>query len=364
MDNKDLSLTLRDWPILFWIIGAALLLEGVTFFLPLAEGQTAYLVRAVLGLAGLAIFLTASVLTVTADRVTQTLTISHHSPLRAKQRELLFSQIDSIDLDYSRGSRGGTTYRIVVTLKDGETIPFHSYYNSGSGRMKKKVNRLRSFLGMEPLDFSFTGMFRRATQEAKAQFQQQQEAMTGSEAEVHETDGVRWQVQTVAYGGQPVTRWFSTDTCLPDGFVYITQIAEGQKMSSEGLLGGLTGMLYKQSLNVYGFGSEDTPGIETAELMDSIDPELVRAFSVYTNVPARAQQILNSRTVAALADWARRYPLKTINIGTHVFSQLAVMFSPKGVYVCSLGTMIPEAVEEMTRLGTELVKSQGTTVSS
>ncbi len=359
MDNKDISLTVRDWPILFWIFGTALLVEGITFFLPLAEGQAAFWVRAVLVLAGLAILLFSPVLTVTADRVTQTLTITHRSPLRAKQRELLFSQIDSIDLDYSRGSRGGTTYRIVVTLKSGETIPFHSYYSSGAYGMQKKVNRLRSFLGMEPLDFSFSGMFRRATQEAQAQYQQQQEAMTGSEAEIHESNEVRWQVQTVAYGGQPVTRWFSSDTCLPDGFVYITQLAEGQKISGGGLLGGLAGMLYKQSLNVYGFGAEDTPGIEAAEVLDGIDPDLDRAFSIYTNVPARAQQILNSQSAAALVDWARRYPLKTINIGTHVFSQLAVMFSPQGVYVCSLGTMIPEAVDEMTRLGAELVKSQG-----
>jgi hypothetical protein len=359
MDNKDFSLTMHDWPILLWIIGIALLVEGVTFFLPLAEGQTAYVVRAVLVLAGLTILLFATVLTVTADRVTQTLTISHRSPLRANQRELLFSQIDSIDLDYSRGSRGGTTNRIVVTLKSGETIPFHSYYSSGSYGMQKKVNRLRSFLGMEPLDFSFTGMFRRATQAAQAQYQQQQEAMTGSEAEVHETNGVRWQVQTVAFGGQPVTRWFSMDSCLPEGFVYITQLAEGQRISGGGLLGGLTGMLYKQSLNVYGFGPEDTPGIETAEVLDSVDPQLARAFSVYTSVPDRAGQILNDRAAAALADWARRYPLKTINIGTQVFSQLAVMFSPQGVYVCSLGTMIPEAVEEMTRLGAELVISRG-----
>jgi hypothetical protein len=112
MDNKDSSLVLRDWPVSFWILAALLLADGVTFFLPLAEGQSAVVVRALLILAGLAILLLSPVLTVQADRLNQTLTISHRSPLRANTRAFLFSQIDSIDLESSRGSRGSSTYRI------------------------------------------------------------------------------------------------------------------------------------------------------------------------------------------------------------------------------------------------------------
>lgn len=357
MDHNDSSLVMHDWPILFWFFGAALL--GAAVILPLGNGLTAFGIRAALVLAGLALLLLSPVLTVTADRVTQTLTISHRTPLRVNRREFLFSQIDSVDLEYSTDTQEGTTYRIALRLKSGERVPFHRYFTNGTFGMRNKVNRLRSFLGMEPLDFSFGGMFRQAAQEAQARYQEQQESMTGSEADVHETHGVHWQVQTVAFGGQPVTRWFSMDTCLPDGFVYITQLAEGQKISAGGLLGGLTGMLYKQSLNVYGFGAEDAPGLETAELIEGFDPELERSFSVYTSAPDRAFQILNPQAIAVLLDWARRYPLKTVTIGTHMFSQLAVMFSPQGMYVCNLGTMSPEAVGEMTRLGTELVKSRG-----
>jgi hypothetical protein len=358
MDNKDFSLVLRDWPITFWIIAAVLLAEGVTFFLPLAEGQAAYIVRAILILAGLAILLFAPVLTVTADRLNQTLTISHRSPLRDNTRAFIFSQIDSIDLESSRESDGGSTYRIVMALKNGEMVPFHSYFSSGSYGMRRKVNRLRSFLGMETLDFSLKGMFRQATQAAQVEYRQQQEAMTGSENEIHETNGVRWQVQTVAFGGQPVTRWFSADCRLPVGFVYVVQQAEGQKIGSGRLLSGLSGFLYKQSLNVYGFGPADTPGIEAAVVLSDVDPALARSFSVYTSTPDSARRILTGGTVAALADWARRYPLKTITNNSQAFSQLVVMFSPQGVYAASLGTMIPEAVEEMTRLGSELVKNQ------
>jgi hypothetical protein len=110
---------------------------------------------------------------------------------------------------------------------------------------------------------------------------------------------------------------------------------------------------------VYGFGSDDTPGIETAEVINVDDPELARTFTVYTNTPDGTRQVLNMATVASLVDWARRYPLKTINSSNQVFTQLVVMYSPNGVYAASMGTMIPEAVEEMARLGTELVKSQG-----
>lgn len=357
MDNNETTLVMHDWPIFFWIIGAALLVEGVTFFFPLADGSAAYMVRAGLSLGGLVILLFSSILTVSADRASQTLTISHRSPLRGNQREILFSQIDSIDLQSTRSSRGGTSYRIVLLLKNGETIPFHSYYSNGSFGMMRKINRIRDFIGMEALDPSFKGMFQRATQVAQEQYRQQQEAMTGSEDEVHETGGVHWQVQTVAFGGQPITRWFSADYRLPGGFVYITQLAEGQKIFG-GPLGGLTGILYKQSLNAYGFGSDDTPGIETAEVINEIDPNLARSFSVYTSSAYSASQILNHGTIAVLLDWAQRYPLKTINSGKKVFLQLVVMFSPQGVYVGCMGTMIPEAIEEMTRLGVEIVKNQ------
>ncbi|HEY5271181.1 MAG TPA: hypothetical protein VII97_12650 [Anaerolineales bacterium] len=39
--------------------------------------------------------------------------------------------------------------------------------------------------------------------------------------------------------------------------------------------------------------------------------------------------------------------------------QLGILFSPPRVYVASLGTMIPEAVEELANLGAELIKTHG-----
>jgi hypothetical protein len=57
-----------------------------------------------------------------------------------------------------------------------------------------------------------------------------------------------------------------------------------------------------------------------------------------------------------------RYPLKQIQ-KPGLFGQLVVLFSPRGTYIASLGTMIPEAVEELTNLGIELIKTQGSSPS-
>jgi hypothetical protein len=117
-------------------------------------------------------------------------------------------------------------------------------------------------------------------------------------------------------------------------------------------------MLYQQSIGMYGFRGEDTPGLNTAEVLPSLDPHLDSHFSAFASDPGTARQILNPWIAAPLADWATRYPLKQLQ-KPGLFGQLVVLFSPRGVYVASLGTMIPEALEELTNLGVELVKTQG-----
>ena len=116
-------------------------------------------------------------------------------------------------------------------------------------------------------------------------------------------------------------------------------------------------------MRIYGFGEDDCPELNAAAVLDPLPEPLEACFSSLTNIPSDAQQILNSGVAAALADWARRYPLKTFQRHP-VFGQLVVMFSPRGVYIASMGTMIPEAVEEMTRLGVALIKAQSASPSS
>ncbi len=193
---------------------------------------------------------------------------------------------------------------------------------------------------------------------AQQKFTEQQEALTGSQAAEQVTSGVHWRVQTVTFGASPVTRWYSPDYRCPEGFVFLAQKVEGQRTMGGGLMGGLGKMLFQQSMGLYGFSSEDTPGLQTADILQPLDPYLEPHFSAFTSSPGTARRILNTWVATPLADWATRYPLKQVQ-KQGVFGQLAIMFSPRGVYVASLGTMIPEAVQELTTLGVELVRAQG-----
>ncbi len=207
------------------------------------------------------------------------------------------------------------------------------------------------------------GMIKMGSQIAQAQFQQQQESMTGSEETEHLTEGVHWLLQTRSYGAMPVTRWFSSDFCTAGEFLYITQKVKGQGSSASGFFAGLGKMMMHQALSVYGFGVEYTLNLDGAQFITSLDQNLEISFSVFASSDYIARQIVNPWVIAPLVDWAYRYPLKTIQTDNQIFGQLAVMFCPQGVYVASAGTMIPEAVEELTTLGIALVKAQVSTFS-
>jgi hypothetical protein len=78
----------------------------------------------------------------------------------------------------------------------------------------------------------------------------------------------------------------------------------------------------------------------------------------YTSNQAEAQQILTPWIQQPLAEWGAKYPLQQFQSGAR-FSQIVVLFSPNGVYIATLGTLPPDKLDEVTRLGVELVKAQG-----
>jgi hypothetical protein len=358
MDSQNNTLTIREFPFVECIVG--LILLSVSAFTALAaKGDWTFTI--ILGLVGLLFFALAANLVVTADRTTGMLTIRRTSIFRRYVREIPISDIAAVQLEtsYSQSSRrSSTTYRIVVITKENETVPFRTSYSSGTFAKEAKAKKLREFLGVGGQDMSLGGIFKAATGMAQQALQKQQEALTGPEAEEHVTDGVHWKVQTVAFGGMGITRWFSPDQQCPTGFVFLAQKVAGQGMAYGSLLGGLNNLVFHQLLGLYGFGNEDTPGLDSAAVPPSFDPQLDPHFTVFTNVQNAAWQFLNSSAIAALADWATRYPLKQMQKTNELFGQLIVMISPKGTYVACPGTLIPEAVEELTNLGVALVKGK------
>ncbi len=363
MDSNNSQLIIREYPFGVWIAGLFLAGAGA-FFYAKTPGQ--WIVVTVLGAVGLILVLTATILTVGADRTSGMLTLKYRNLLfLGSKKEIPLSEIAAVQVEMSRGntssSHGGSSgpsYRIVVVRKDGQVVPFRSYYSGGALGKQKKAQKLRTFLEVGGTDQTPLGLLKMGTQMIQERFQEQQESMTSDREEEHITDGIHWKVQTVTFGASAITHWFSPGFQCVSGFLFLTQKVEGQKTIG----GGLGKMLYQQSIGLYGFSGEDTPGLTAAEVLTSLDPQLDSHFSAFTSDPGAARQILNPWIAAPLADWALRYPLKQVQ-KPGLFGQLAILFSPRGVYVASLGTMIPEAVEELTNLGVELVKTQGSSPS-
>jgi hypothetical protein len=354
MDNPNDTLTIRELPIVPWIVGVVLLatagFTGVG-----ASGD--WTITAISGIIGLLFLGLSSILVVTADRRTGMLIIRRTSLFHRFVREIPIAEVAAVQLEASHSHDSSPTYRIIVLTKANETIPLRTAYSSGTASKEAKARKLREFLGVGGADSSLGGLFQMATSMAQQAFQKQQEALTGPEAAEKVTDGVHWRIQTAAYGGMGITRWFTPDQTCPTGFVFLAQKVAGQGPAA-GLLGGLNKMLFHQLLGLYGYGKEDALGLDSADLLPAVDPRLDPHFSVFTSDPSAAHQFLNPWSVAPLVDWATRYPLKQMQKTNELFGQLTVMLSPRGLYVSCPGTLIPEAVEEITQLGVALVKGK------
>ncbi len=340
MKCNDSRLELHDVPVLLWILGLIFAGVGALIIFQIEHSSFMPMIFVVIGLGTL---LFSSVLTITADRITRTLKLDYRSALRHTLKEISFGEIANINVERSVShSKGHTryTYRTVVMRKDGTVIPFRSYSSSGSGKKEMQAAKLRDFIGMRGFDSMPAGMLQAAPQ--------------STEPEIHETGGVHWQIRQTMMGVSAGARWHSPDFKTPGAFLLVAQKPEGQ--ASHGLLASVGSMIFKQTLSMFGFQADDTPGLDQAATLD-LDPALEPHFMAYTNVPASARQRLNSSAVMLLANWAARYPLKQFQKASR-FSQLVVLIGPNGVYLATLNLLQPEQVHELTALGTELVKSQ------
>jgi hypothetical protein len=342
MNGSDSQLVLRDVPIALWLFGLLFACIGIAIIL---EGGPPLVIALILFAIGMCFLLFSSVMTVTADRITRMLQLEYRSLLSRSLKQVPFDEIGGINVERSRsGGRGGPTYRLTLMQKDGQVIPFRSFSSSGWKKKERQAHRLREFIGIQESNRTPTGML-------PAEFSQA--------AEIHETNGVHWQIQpmsTQSSAAPTGARWHSPDFKTPGLFLLVTQKAEGQ--SSGGFLASLGNMFIRQALSLHGFKPEDTPGLDQVDSIGPLDPALERHFMAYSNSPASAGQLLNSRSVMQLADWAGRYPLKQLQSGSP-YSQLMALFGPNGVYVVTLNLMQPSQAYELVSLGVELVKCQG-----
>jgi hypothetical protein len=302
-------------------------------------------------------------LTIIADRNTRTLTLDYHSLLNHTKKEIPFEQIAGIRVDsrVSRSTSNGrtrtsTTYCIVLNLKNGEAIPFRTYYSSGSYKKQQIVDGLRNALGLaQSFDETPQGIMRELPKMGAAFAKAQQEAQTGPNAQERITNGVHWSLQSISMGVSPITRWHSPDLKTTEGFLFIAQKVAGQ--SSGGFMANLANTLFKQSISLYGFSSADTPNISNAEPLVNTPPLIDTHFTAFTSNQMEARQLLNAWVQNPLAEWGQNHPLKQFQSSNGV-QQLVVLLSPNGLYLATLGNLNPAQVDELTTLGVELVKAQ------
>ena len=347
----DDQLSFRDFPTAL-VIAGLISSAGAVFFYT----QSGQLTGTVIALGfSLLLFLFATVLNVSANRLTRTLHISRRGLVYRFQREIPFNEIASIQVGYSRSSDGGSpSYRVEILLNDGNVVPLRKAYSSGRRGKEKQAEKLRTFIGVGGVDMSIGGMFKGMAQELQPKLQAEQESITGDQDEIHETNGVRWQIKTLSFGTNPITRWHSADYSIADNFLYLTQKMDGQKSPPDNkLMQAMYEKLFQQSLKIYGFDTSDAPNTQDADLFP-LGTRLDTNFFAYTSDVGLAQQILNPWTEIPLATWAQAHPFKQNST-----DQLAVLFGPQGVYLAVMGYINTEYLDELATLGAELVRAQG-----
>jgi hypothetical protein len=356
--GKD-KLTFRDFPLGLWLTGIALL--GVTTYL---VTKSAYPTAGITGILGLlALFLPAA-LTISADPTSRTLTLRYGLVIPRSVKQIPFDEINTIRVDCSstrdhdHPGRRSTSYRLELVKKDGTTLPFRSYYSGDFFMKQRRAEKLRTFIGLaETVDETPIGILRAAPQMVQPVFERQQEALTGNNQQIRETNGVHWQLQSVAMGATPVTRWFSPDFKMEGGFLYLAQKLVGQQSTGGGFLASIGKTLFRTSISLYGFAADDTPGLDNSNSLVPLDANLEPHYTAFTSKPTAARQILNPWAAMPLCSWAERYPMRQLQQGR--FGQLIILYSPNGIYLATLNMLQLDQVDELAALGVELVKAAG-----
>ena len=137
---------------------------------------------------------------------------------RVRRREIPFDEVHAVAVDESKSSDGsGATYRALIVLKSGERVPLTNLLIAGRRGAERLVKQL-------------------AEQLSQSRFTPIEPALDGKVrvAQEGETAGVPWQVEMfTANDNTPVTRWFSIDDRLPDGFLLLVPAAQRRETGGD-----------------------------------------------------------------------------------------------------------------------------------
>ncbi|MBM3153657.1 MAG: hypothetical protein FJZ96_15885, partial [Chloroflexi bacterium] len=306
--NDHNRLVLHDRPAILWFFG--LMAIGIGFAL-VFTARYDWFVSSGLFVLGAALLVLPAELTITADKAAGVLRLVHRSILGKRVREVGIGEIDSIRVERSQSSDGGSVYRVAVYLKDGQSIPFRSYYSSGYNSKAQQAGSLRDFLNVGGLEQDPGELLNPVSSLLQRSHERSRDLLASSPVEERFIMGIRWQVRKANYGGSSIVRIF-TDEMKWTGFLYLAQKAPGQSTPKGGMLASLNRMIFEQSIGMFGFDETDTPNREFGETVSSLDPQLEPHFTAFTSDPESARQLLDPWVVRPMAEWGSRHPLKMV----------------------------------------------------
>lgn len=363
-------LVISNRPVSVWIIGGIFMLVGL--FTAISGGP--WYIGLIFGGVGLVTFLLGGLGSqLVLDKTEGAARLTRYTLAGKQVSEYLLSEVSTAEVArtggaHHRRSGGSSTYRIELLLTNGERVPLTSYYTSGSMSKQLQADKIRSFLGPQTAGDRAAAVL--GLSEVKEQLAQQMyqarplESPRGAQ-ESSVTGEVAWEIQRLASpSGGKVTRWFSAGAKTSGGFVMLVQGGSNQPGAKGlgGLLGSLAQLVYKQYVGMYQVDSSEVPGLDSAQPVQNLDPRLASAYVSLTSDSYGARQVLNPWTVAPLADWAARHPAGGVQVmRDNTFGPMFVLFSPKGVTIAFASQIDnPAMIDEITRLGVELVKANST----
>ena len=119
-----------------------------------------------------------------------------------------------------------------------------------------------------------------------------------------------WQIQQLHVGEAPITRWFSPDFKLEDGFLLLAQKPEGMRISGK-LLGGLGRIFGSRRSACTASARQDSPGMESAAPLEPPEPRLEAYYITLTSNPIAARQLLNPWVIPRPGRLGRAQPARS-----------------------------------------------------
>ena len=311
--------------------------------------------------------LSSCVVTVSVDKLRGEVLIRHRWLLKKTERVIPLDTIEAVDLEVKghTNSDDTITSRVVIKRTGYSAIPLRRSFSNENKR--SVANQLRAMFGVggrngyaKPGTYDELRLMHQmwSKQEIKDEMRHRQEVLTGLNNEIRVTANVKWHLesaeafQAIATHVEAVTKWFSADFQIKNAFVYIAQRSPAGGINQTLCEGRPGQTLMKMSLKTWRFKTDDLPQANSAELVAvaGLAPHFV-AMSSDTSV---ASMVLNKRVVEALTTWGHHHSLQ---LGFTENKPLSVLFSPRGVYVLTLGTLDVMRLEEFAALGAELVNA-------